>query len=65
MDKATPFIVILAPIACFFIDKYSTVLFNGYVFAEELIIVNGLLTFIGLWLLSKKKTSEEINLTYA
>ena len=65
MDKATPFIVILAPIICFFIDKYSTVLFDGYVFAEELIIVNGLLTFIGLWLLSKKKTSEEINLTYA
>jgi Na+/proline symporter len=60
MDKATPFVVILAPILCFFIDKYSTVLFNGYVFAEELIIVNGLLTFIGLWLLSKKRNSGEI-----
>jgi len=65
MDKATPFIVILAPILCFFIDKYSTVLFNGYVFAEELIIVNGLLTFIGLWLMSKRKTTEEIKLSYA
>lgn len=65
MDKATPVIVILAPILCFFIDKYSTVLFNGYVFAEELIIVNGLLTFIGLWLMSKRKTIEEIKLSYA
>ena len=65
MDKATPYIVILAPILCFFIDKYSTVLFNGYVFAEELIIVNGLLTFIGLWIMSRKKTTEETNLAYA
>ena len=65
MDKLTPIIVILAPILCFFIDKYSTVLFGGYVFAEELIIVNGLLTFIGLWIFSKKKTTEELNLSYA
>lgn len=54
-DKATPIICLAAPILCFFIDKYSKELFNGYVFAEELIIVNGLLTFIGLLLISKKK----------
>jgi Na+/proline symporter len=65
LDKATPYIVILAPALCFFISKYSTVLFDGYVFAEELIIVNGLLTFIGLWIVSRKKTTEEINLSYA
>ena len=59
MDKATPFICILAPILCFFIDKYSTVLFGGYVFAEELIIVNGLLTFIGLWLCLKEKQQKK------
>jgi len=58
MDKATPFICILAPVACIFIDKYSTVLFNGYVFAEELIIVNGALTFLGLLLVSKKKKTS-------
>ena len=63
MDKATPFIVILAPILCFFIDKNSTVLFDGYVFADELIIVNGLLTFVGLWIMSKEKTSKEIKLS--
>jgi hypothetical protein len=65
MDKATPYIVILAPLICFFIDKYSTVLFDGYVFAEELIIVNGLLTFIGLWIMSRRKTTEEKNIVYA
>ena len=65
MDGATPFIVIVAPLLCFFIDKYSKVLLDGYVFADELIIVNGLLTFIGLLLLSKRKNSKETNLTYA
>ena len=65
LDKATPVICILAPVACFFIDKYSTILLDGYVFAEELIIVNGFLTFIGLWIMSKSKTSQEINLSYA
>ena len=60
LDKATPFICIAAPLICFFIDKYSAQLLGGYVFAEELIIVNGLLTFLGLLLVSKKKTSEEI-----
>jgi Na+/proline symporter len=65
LDYATPYIVIIAPILCFFIDKYSKVLLNGYVFAEELIIVNGLLTFIGLWIFSKRKTTDELNLSYA
>jgi len=62
MDKATPFVVILAPILSFFIDKYSRVLLDGYVFADELIIVNGLLTFIGLWVMSRRK-SEELKLS--
>lgn len=58
LDRVTPFICILAPIACFFIDKYSKVLLGGYVFAEELIIVNGLLTFIGLLIVSKPLNSR-------
>jgi Na+/proline symporter len=59
LDAATPLICIAAPLACFFIDKYSRVLFGGYVFAEELIIVNGLLTFLGLLLVSTKKMVSE------
>lgn len=54
-DTATPYICVLAPLLTFFIDRYSQVLFNGYIFAEELILVNGLLTFIGLYLASKIK----------
>jgi Na+/proline symporter len=57
VDKATPIICIVAPLICFFIDKNSAALLGGYVFAEELIIVNGLLTFLGLLLLSKKSSA--------
>ena len=64
-DIATPIICIIAPLLCFFIDKYSTVLLGGYVFAEELIIVNGLLTFIGLLIVSKSKGKEEIKTIHA
>ncbi len=63
MDKATPVICILAPILCIFIDKYSKELLGGYVFAEELIIVNGLLTFLGLLLVSSRKPANEMALT--
>lgn len=53
-DKITPVICLLAPFLCYLIDLYSRELLGGYVFAEELIIVNGLLTFAGLLLFSKK-----------
>lgn len=64
-DAATPIICIIAPIICFFLDKYSKEIFNGYVFAEELIIVNGLLTFVGLLLVSRKRLPNETQITHA
>jgi len=33
----------------------------GYVFDNELIIVNGLITFVGLWLTSSKKAQMNLN----
>ena len=52
-DKLVPFICILAPALTFLITENSKALFFGYVFDNELIIVNGLITFIGLLLISK------------
>jgi len=51
-DKITPAIAIFSPVACYFLSKYSEVLFNGYKFGFELLLLNGLLTFIGLYLFS-------------
>lgn len=57
-DKLVPIICVISPAICFFISKYSADLFGNYVIDNELIIVNGLITFLGLWLISKPATSE-------
>jgi len=48
-DKFVPIICIASPIISFMLNLYSKELFNGYQFGFEILIVNGLLTFIGLW----------------
>ncbi|MDP4267197.1 MAG: sodium:solute symporter [Bacteroidota bacterium] len=54
-DKYVPLICIISPILCYFFDDYSKIIFNGYEFGFELLILNGLLTFLGLLLISKKR----------
>ncbi|MBQ3833102.1 MAG: sodium:solute symporter, partial [Bacteroidales bacterium] len=53
-DKAVPFIAILSPIISYLLNIYSEELFFGYKFGFEILIVNGLLTFIGLLIFSRK-----------
>lgn len=52
-DKWVPLICLLSPSLTFLISENSKMLFFGYVFDNELIIINGLITFIGLLLISK------------
>lgn len=54
-DKWVPLICILSPIVCILLNNYSQILFNGYKFGFEMIILNGLFTFIGLMLISKRE----------
>lgn len=56
-DKVTPFIAITSPLACYLLSMYSEALLNGYKFGFELLLVNGLLTFVGLWIFSSKNGS--------
>lgn len=53
-DRITPVIAIISPLACFFMSKYSETLFNGYKFGFELLLLNGFLTFMGLYIFSRK-----------
>ena len=53
-DNLVPIVCILSPIISYLLNMYSEELFNGYQFNFEILIVNGLLTFIGLLLISKK-----------
>ena len=57
-DKLVPLICVISPALCFLLDKYSLQLFGGYKFSVELILVNGLITFIGLLLISKKTDQQ-------
>jgi SSS family solute:Na+ symporter len=58
LDKATPFIAVLSPVICFILSKYSVELFNGYKFGFELLLLNGLITFSGLWIFSPGKSKS-------
>jgi Na+/proline symporter len=53
-DKLVPFICLISPAICYYLSTHSAQLLGGYVFDNELIIVNGLITFGGLLLTSKK-----------
>ncbi len=52
-DAWVPVVALAAPIICYVIDRYQQVLFGGYQVGLELLIVNGAITFAGLWLLSR------------
>lgn len=54
IDKYVPVIAISSPIISYILNLYSKELFFGYQFGFEILIVNGLLTFIALLLTSKK-----------
>ena len=53
IDKFVPVVCVLAPVICFFLDKFQKDIFGKYEIGLELLIINGLLTFIGLYLISK------------
>jgi Na+/proline symporter len=54
-DKLVPFICVISPAVCYYLSTNSKTLLGGYVFDNELIIVNGLITFAGLWATSARK----------
>jgi mannitol-specific phosphotransferase system IIBC component len=49
-----PLIAIASPIICYIISEHSETWFNGYQFGFELLILNGLLTFLGMLIIRKK-----------
>jgi hypothetical protein len=57
-DKLVPFICLISPAICFFISKNASAIFGSYVLDAELIILNGLITFLGLLLISKPATEN-------
>ncbi len=58
IDRWVPLIAIASPLLCFFLNRYSEQLLWGYKFGFELLMVNGLITFIGLLTLSLLRQKE-------
>ena len=53
-DRLVPYICIASPLICYALDITTQHIWN-YRFGYELLMLNGLLTFVGLWLTAEKK----------
>lgn len=47
-------VCLASPVVCYILNEFSTEWLNGYKFGFELLILNGLITFVGLALTAKK-----------
>ena len=61
-DKLVPLICVLSPILSYLLSTNSESLFGGYKFGIEILIANGIITFLGLWLISKKSAEGTVSL---
>jgi Na+/proline symporter len=53
-NASIPVICLVAPAICYFVSDRAPAWFNGFQIGVELLILNGLLTFIGLLIVSKQ-----------
>ena len=56
-DSWVPFVAVASPVVCYLLKLYSPLWF-GYRFGFEILLVNGLVTFLLLWLSSIKSTER-------
>jgi hypothetical protein len=57
-DRLVPLVAVLSPLLCLALSSYSSQLFNGYKFGFELLIINGIITFLGLILIRRKTDNK-------
>ena len=54
-DRMVPYLAIAAPLISWAVDTWSVQLLFGYRFGFEILILNGVVMFLGLWLFRKKE----------
>ncbi|NVE01684.1 sodium:solute symporter [Massilia sp. BJB1822] len=59
-DGRVPLVVLAGPALCFLVEQYQGLLFGSYKIGLELLILNGLLTMGGLFLISRPAESKEM-----
>lgn len=58
-DKFVPVVCVLSPVLSYILSLNSGSWFGGYVIGIEILIVNGLITFAGLWIVSGKAPVQQ------
>jgi Na+/proline symporter len=58
-DRLVPVVCVLSLVLSYMIKVYGERIFDGYKFSLEILIVNGLITFVGLLLISKRGERAE------
>lgn len=59
-DRWVPIVAVMSPIICYILQSNSEKWFNGYQISFELLIINALITALGLCLLIRKKNKEQL-----
>lgn len=59
-DRLVPIITIGAPVICALLELYQEQLFGTYRLGLELLMVNGILVFAGLWAISRPEKLEPV-----
>ena len=56
-DKVVPYLAVASPVVCYLTDVvvYAS---TGYKFGYEILMLNGLLTFVGLWAGSRRTVTS-------
>jgi Na+/proline symporter len=60
-DKFVPVICLLSPALCYVLSSNSAAWFNGYKIGLELLLINGGITFLGLWCVSVSSVPQSGN----
>jgi len=58
-EKWVWLVAVLSVVLSYVINDYSGIWFNGYSFGYEILIVNGLITFTGLYLIRQKSSAKK------
>lgn len=53
-------VCLVSPVLCYLLSKNAAAWFNGYQIGIELLLINGIITFTGLYLLSKKQLQTQV-----
>ncbi len=57
-ERFVPLICLISPALCWILSDHSAQWLNGYQFGFELLAINGLITFIGLFMFSKSEIKK-------